>query len=106
MDIHIDDEYLDSLLQGVQPKGKPKYQEAVVAKFKKTIKLLSHCSRVEALWQFKSLNFEALEGDKKGLFSVRVDMQYRLEFSIDRFYEGEKLTKEVIRIQSMSNHYR
>lgn len=105
MDVYFVDEYLEALFQGIKPKGKPVYQEAVILKFKKTVIMMSNCSRMEGLWQFKSLNFEALGGDKKGLFSVRVDRQYRLEFSIDRVMEGEKVVKDIVHIISLSNHY-
>lgn len=35
---------------------------------------------VQGLWKYNSLNYERLNGDKKGFSSVRVNSQYRIEF--------------------------
>ena len=48
------------------------------------------------------MNFEALKGIKKGLFSVRVNKQYRLEFKLD----DDKITlTEIVFIEQLSKHY-
>lgn len=47
--------------------------------------------------------FEALKGDKKGLYSIRVDLKYRLEFSIEK---DEIALQEIVMIEDLSNHYR
>lgn len=57
----------------------------------------------EELFPFKSLHFEALRGDKKGLFSIKVNNQYRLEFSLDENIECPVLT--ICNIVERSNHY-
>jgi proteic killer suppression protein len=54
-------------------KGKPKYSEGVVSKFKKCVLILKNVENSMELSNFRGLNFEALKGDKKGLFSIRVD---------------------------------
>ncbi|MDJ1494518.1 type II toxin-antitoxin system RelE/ParE family toxin [Cytophagaceae bacterium DM2B3-1] len=105
LDVYIDDDDLALLFEGKKPKGKPKYQEAVIKKFKQKIQTIAHCSKTEDFYRFNSLNFEALQGDKAGLFSIRVDNQYRLEFSIERIMEGEIVVREILRIIRMSNHY-
>jgi len=105
MDIYFDDEDLEKLFQGERLKGKPLYQDAVIQKFKKTVLKLDQFSRMEELYQLKSLNFEALSGNKKGLYSVKVDSKYRLELTIERIEDNGLFIKDIIRIVRMSNHY-
>lgn len=54
------------------------------------------------LLEYKSLNFEALKGDRKGLFSIRINKRYRLEFRIGNNYIQ---LEEIILIEELSNHY-
>lgn len=105
MDVYIDDEDLEKLFQGIKLKGKPVFQESVVRNFIKAVEQLSRASRMEDLWNHKGLNFKALQGDKSGLYSVRVTINYRLEFSLERILEGDRFVKDVIHILCMSNHY-
>lgn len=49
-------------------------------KYNQTIDKLRVANKVEDLFPFKSLNYEKLIGEKKGLESVRVNQQYRIEF--------------------------
>lgn len=57
----------------------------------------------EELYPIKSLHFEALHGDKKGLFLVKVNDQYRIEFSLTENLEEPILT--ICNIVELSNHY-
>jgi proteic killer suppression protein len=52
------------------------------------------------LKKFKSLRFKPLKGEKKGLFSIRVNQSYRLEFKIIN-----EQTIEIILIEDLTNHY-
>jgi len=46
--------------------------------------------------------FEALKGDYKGWFSVRVDLQYRLILSV----ENELIVlRDILIIEDLTNHY-
>ena len=75
------------------------------SRYKNTIDKLRGVTRIEDLYVFKSLNYEKLIGDKKGLESVRVNQQYRIEFYSRQ--EGED--PNVITICSiieLSNHYK
>ncbi len=54
------------------------------------------------LREYKSLHFEALRGDRKGFFSIRINKQYRLEFRIDNDYIQ---LEEIILIEELSKHY-
>lgn len=55
------------------------------------------------LYQLNALHFEVLKGDKEGLFSIRVNDQYRIEFSIDRDSDHSLLI--ICNIVELSNHY-
>lgn len=102
MVIKFNDAYLEKLYSGKPVKGKPVFSNEVVIQFKKTILKLEQVDNTAQLRQFRSLNFEALKGNKKGLYSVRVNKQYRLEFKI----ENEHITLvEIILIEELSKHY-
>jgi toxin HigB-1 len=99
MIVQFEDDYLAILFTGGALKGKPRYSEVIVTKFKKTVLILKHASNTVELSKIRSLNFEALKGDKTGLFSVRVDLTYRIEFRIT------KDIVEIISIVELSKHY-
>ncbi len=103
MEVHFSNGYLEKLYVGLPVSGKPKYTAEVVEKFRKKVIILANVENITQLRNFKSLNFEALKGDKKGLYSIRVDLKYRLEFSIEK---GRVLLHEVIFIEDLSNHYK
>jgi len=98
--VKFNNSYLEKLFTGEPVKGKPRYSTVVIEKFKKTILILNNVSSSVELSKFKSLNFEALKGDKKGLYSVRVNDAYRLEFKI------LKDIIEIVHIEQLSNHYK
>lgn len=103
MQVHFNSSYLEKLFIGLPVTGKPRYNEAVIEKFRKRVILLEQIETSNELRQFHGLHFEALKGDKKGLYSIRVDIKYRLEFSIEA--DGITLL-EMIFINNLSNHYR
>jgi proteic killer suppression protein len=83
---------------------KHRFQPAVVKKYVQTINKLRVAKNIEELYPIKSLNYEKLVGDKKGIETERVDGKYRIEF-ISR-EEGEQ--NHIIRICTkieLSNHY-
>jgi len=102
MIVKFNNEYLEKLFSGEQLKGKPKYNDAVVVKFKKTVLILKNVENSLELKKFRGLNFEALKGLKKGLYSVRIDYSYRLEFKLE---DDAIYLSEIAVIENMSNHY-
>ena len=66
-------------------------------------KVLKNIENSYKLSKFKSLNFEALKGNKKGLYSIRVDIQYRLEFKL---LKDSIILEEIAFIEELSKHYR
>lgn len=94
--------YLENLYAGKPLKGKPVYNKEVILQFKKTVLRIEQVENSNQLRQFRSLNFEALKGNKKGLYSVRVNKQYRLEFKL----ENDNITLvEIVLIEALYKHY-
>lgn len=103
MVIEYNQEYLKELYeQGRCTNKKHRFQPQVVQKYQKRVDTLIAATKKEDLFAFRSLNFEALHGDKEGIFSIRVDLQYRLEFTIRE--EGEPVIS-ICELQDLSNHY-
>jgi plasmid maintenance system killer protein len=102
MVIRFNNEYLEHLAVNDKIKGKPRYDHEVILKYRKTIKILSVMPNRIGLRNLRSLNFEALKGEHKGLYSVRVDYRYRLIFGIEK----DLITiNEIIVIEDLNNHY-
>ena len=84
MDIRFGQTYLKELYEkGICNSKKHWFQPQIVSKYRKTVDLLESNNTIEDLYRFHSLHFEALRGDNEGLFSVRMNDQYRLELSIE-----------------------
>ena len=80
MVIEYDKDYLAELYHyGKCSNKKYRFQKQVVTKYQKRIDTLMAATRIEDLFVFNSLNFEALEN---GYYSIRIDYHYRLEFKI------------------------
>lgn len=105
MEIVFEKKYLEELyLTGKTSDKKHRFQPPVVAKYRKTIDLLESVGRVEDLYRFHSLNYEVLSGNKAGLESVRVNDQYRIEFSTKKI--ASEIVVTVCSIIELSNHYK
>ena len=70
--------------------------------FKKKVQILLSIESLEELAFFRSLHFEPLKGERKGEYSIRLNLQYRLIFSLER---EDILVIEVLVIQEISKHY-
>jgi len=106
MDIEFEKEYLKQLYEDGKAKNKKySFQKGVIKKYKNTIDKLRVANKIEDLYPIRSLNYEKLIGDKKGIESVRVDKKYRIEFTST--VDGECpdcLT--ICSIIELSNHYK
>jgi len=103
MEVRFKDTYLEKLYAGLPLSGKPKYNDDIMERFRKRVIVLEHTENTIELRKLKSLHFEVLKKDKKGLYSVRVDLKYRLEF----FIEKDKIElNEIVLIDNLSDHYR
>ena len=105
MHIEFDKEYLRELYaEGKTGDKKYRYQPEVIRGYQKAVFLLSSANRIEDLFRNNSLNYETLQGDKKGISSVRINRKYRLEFTVREVHNEQIIT--FCRLLDISNHYK
>lgn len=74
MYIEFDKDYLRELYeQGYTSDKKHRYQPEVIRGYQKAVFLLSSANSITDLFRNNALNYEALQGDKKGISSVRIN---------------------------------
>jgi proteic killer suppression protein len=104
MEIAFEKKYLSELYyKGKVSDKKHRFQPQVIKKYKKCIDSLAGAKGVEDLYPIHSLCYEVLGGDKKGISSVRVNEQYRIEFTTSKIESETVVT--VCNIIELSNHY-
>ena len=104
MEIIFEKEYLSELyFEGKTSDKQHRFQPKIIAKYKKTIDLMESLASVEDFYRYHSLNYERLKGDKRGMESVRVNDQYRIEFE-EHIKDGETIAT-ICNITDLSNHY-
>jgi proteic killer suppression protein len=104
MIVTFEEIYLKELYEnGKTSDKKHRFQPDIVKRYKDRIAFLMAASSKEELYPIKSLHFEALQGDKRGRFSIRVNKQYRIEFTLNENDEQPVLT--ICNIVELSNHY-
>ena len=105
MFIEFDKDYLRELFeQGRTSDKKHRYQPEVIKGYQKAVASLKRAINGEMLYRLNSLNYEVLKGDKKGISSVRINRQYRLEFTVRDVVNEQIIT--VCRLLDISNHYK
>lgn len=105
MIVTFEKKYLQQLYEdGKCADKKHRYQLDIVRRYQKAINFLKGASSIEALWAIRSLNYEVLVGDKSGLSSVRVNDQYRVEFTVAPNDNEPVLT--ICNVVNLSNHYK
>ena len=103
MFIEFDKDYLRELFeQGRTSDKKHRYQPEVIKGYQKAVASLKRAINVEMLYRLNSLNYEVLKGDKKGISSVRINQQYRLEFTVRDVMNEQIIT--VCRLLYNRNH--
>ena len=106
MKIEFEKEYLRELYTtGRTNDKKYRFQPQVINGYLKCIKVLMKAVRTEDLYLIKSLNYERLKGDKKGLSSVRINSQYRLEFR-EIVNPNNIIRVEICSVVDITNHYK
>lgn len=80
-----------------------RFQPDIVKRYQRRIEMLQAAPSPETLYQFNSLNFETLTGDRAGRYSVRVNDKYRIEFTLSTDKESPMIT--ICNIVELSNHY-
>lgn len=105
MVVTFEEDYLRSLYEeGVSKDKKHRFQPDIIYRYQKVINFLKRSSSIEDLWNIKSLRYEVLKGDKAGRSAVSVNMQYRIEFVVNKTEEEPILT--ICNILELNNHYK
>ena len=106
MIVKFEKEYLSELYYtGKCNDKKHRYQPHIVKNYIKRIITLNETNKIEDLYSIHSLNYEILQGDKKGISSIRINDQYRLEFKISIDSEKEPIIT-ICTIKDITNHYK
>lgn len=102
MVIEYEKEYLEELyIDGKCKNKKYRFQKSIISKYQKRIDTLMAATRIEDLFVFNSLNFEALDN---GYYSIRIDYHYRLEFRVQN--EGNEKVITICTVTDITNHYK
>lgn len=105
MVVTFDKKYLKELYEsGKTNDKKHRFQPDIVRRYKRCIDIMINVSDIISLCKYNGLNFEKLSGDKKELCSIRVNNQYRIEFTVTEV-QGEIVTT-ICNIIELSNHYK
>jgi Plasmid maintenance system killer protein len=105
MIVTFEKEYLQNLYEkGKSGDKKHRFQPEIVRKYQICIRYLLGASCIEALLPINSLNYEVLKGDKVGVSSIRVNNQYRIEFTVTK--QGTESVVTVCNVLELSNHYK
>jgi len=83
---------------------KHRLQPQIISKYIKVVELMIQQENVLGLSKYGSLHYEKLHGDKEGLSSVRVNDQYRIEFTEE--VENGKHIATICNITELSKHYK
>lgn len=97
--------YLEQLYTG-QPCADRRFKSnpALVKQVQKTIRFISTAATFSALQQIRSLNIEALGGDRNGYWSARINEQYRLIFRTRPTDVEPKEITDIV-LTEITNHY-
>lgn len=105
MELEFNNIELADLYQGKKVKSKMfKSNPALVKQFVKTIKYLIQAQKIEELLQFKGLQYEKLEHDRKGQSAVRINDQYRLIF-IEKMDESDPPKVVLLQIEEITDYH-
>ena len=72
--------------------------------YERAIQQLESAENLEELYRYKALNYEKLQGNKKGISSIRATQKYRIEFT--EHNNGIDSTITICNILELSNHYK
>lgn len=105
MIVTFEEEYLRDLYETGKTTGKKhRFQPEIVRRYKICIDVLLAANNIEELYVINSLNYETLKGDKEGISAIRVNNQYRIEFTV--MTEAIEPVITVCNIIKLSNHYK
>ncbi len=97
-------DFINKELNKLYETGKSKrygLQPAALSKYFMRIEQIEAAVTIHDLWKNPSLNFEHLRS--KGIYSIRVDKEYRLEIEIEWLNDEKTIGK--FSIKELSKHY-
>lgn len=101
MEIVFQKDYLSDLyFKGKSNDKQHRYQPEVVRKYVRVVGILEAVNRMEDLFRFNALHFEALY---ENYFSVRIDYHYRLILQMEARTGEAKFT--ICKLEDITNHY-
>ncbi len=104
MIVVFEKEYLRNLyVKGRSLDKKHRFQPEIIQRYKRCIKLMIDVPDLASLAKYKGLNLKKLKGDKSGMYSIRVNNQYRIEFVSQE--SNEEVRTVICNIIELSNHY-
>lgn len=80
MEVRFNETYLRELYTEAKSDKKHRFQPQIIRKYIRIVDLMISEKNVLGLAKYNSLRYEKLVGNKKGLSSVRINSQYRIEF--------------------------
>ena len=104
MVVAFEKEYLRDLYEAGKSDKKHRFQPDIVKRYKRGIDYLKQARNIEELFLLPSLHYEVLKGDKAGVSSIRVNDQYRIEFTVGQV--SEPIVVTICSIIELSNHYK
>ena len=105
MEIRFEKEYLRELYEtGRTSDKKHRFQPNIISRYQLRIKTLEQAGGIHELYDINSLNYKVLVGEKAGVSSIRVNDQYRIEFTVEETAYDPVVT--ICNILELSNHYK
>lgn len=105
MIVTFEEDYLREFYErGKASDKKHRFQPQIIRKYLNVVNLMKQQENVLGLTKYSSLHYEHLHGDKEGISSVRVNDQYRIEFT--EGMEDGKSIATICNITDLSNHYK
>ena len=105
MIVTFDKDYLRDLYETGKADKKHRFQPDIVKRYIDRINTLKNKESIEALYNMKSLHYEVLKGDKAGISSIRVNDQYRIEFTVSN-QESETIVYICNILELSNDHYK
>jgi len=103
MKILFKEDYLLTMYRTGKSDKKHRFQADIIRRYIRVVDLMTGAPHTEALMRFPSLHYERLGGKEKGLSSVRVNNQYRIEF--EEYTKNGETKATICKIVELSNHY-
>ncbi|MDR1742960.1 MAG: type II toxin-antitoxin system RelE/ParE family toxin [Dysgonamonadaceae bacterium] len=106
MKVDFEKQYLRELYEtGKTSDKRYRFQPQIINGYLKCVRALVSAERMEELFTYGSLRYEKLKGNKKGLSSLRINDQYRLEFR-EITNASNILEVEICSLTDITNHYK